>query len=746
MRNVRRTPGENRLNTRLAEPRSSMLPVIAIALSVFIVCVVAAWAGNHSRPSQDTWVHVWPQNGHGATELVGRLRRVDGVGAAVAVYRGNLAPDEYAATGWKAVYYLANRTDAASLAYLPPDPALTLWKGKLPDLSSPDEALLAYELATSLGIDVGDTINVRGFPFQVVGVWGPSAHISGNWLQVSSAGADLIDSSSADVASYVVVLPAAKNEAQQVAARIRDRSTDLEVSSPDWEQAASRRERMVMVAAMALATVIGVLLGTLAVGASEAPTEMSFWVVIAAGASGLTQSWVVSTFADWYARSTFGLTPLTVDRRVVGVALLLALLIYYLGRLPVARQAGFHFATSTALFCLSAALVVIVGGARESLTLSLNSARRAATDWVSLGEATPTEGLLQEIYRLPGIRGVSFEAYGGPVREEDTRWRNGIPVAGVLYGVESAGGFGSWTLPVSGAFIEGRDLQPNTNETVIGYELARDLELEVGDVFVARGIPLQVVGVRSQVLAFPGSDAGCRVYVTFDTLTRILHVRDVIKQVTLLVPSAESQEQKELYLREVATRLRVSRVATIDDRLSEIVVGYPAAWTITVSSSRETIRHAQTLYDGMLILVLLPVLAVTLLSLAATWTRSVAADRERIGLLKALGQTEGRLLGDYALRIMMLGAACGLVGVLIGQVACNLLNEAGYQGSLQLVVTPGLEAAVFVGSVFAALLGAMPPASAAIRQGATEALYTPTAQNPELSLSGMEATPGGSSR
>ena len=151
--------------------------------------------------------------------------------------------------------------------------------------------------------------------------------------------------------------------------------------------------------------------------------------------------------------------------------------------------------------------------------------------------------------------------------------------------VESATGIGSWTLPFAGGFAEGVDLALGTDQAVLGYELAKEQGLGLGDTLLARGVPLQVVGIRRSGLAFPGSDAGRRVYVTFDTLERVLDTRDLQKRITLLVPSAESQEIKELFLREVAARLRVGQVETIDDRLGEIVLDYPGVWTITAGSS-----------------------------------------------------------------------------------------------------------------------------------------------------------------
>jgi ABC-type antimicrobial peptide transport system permease subunit len=351
---------------------------------------------------------------------------------------------------------------------------------------------------------------------------------------------------------------------------------------------------------------------------------------------------------------------------------------------------------------------------------------------------------VQAVYRLPGIRALAFEAYGGPVREEDTRWRDEISTAGVLYGVESASGVGSWSLPISGGFAEGGDLGLAADQTVIGHELARDQGLAVGDLLLVRGIPLLVVGMRSQMLAFPGSDAGRRVYVTFDTLERLLRQRAVEKRVTLLVPSAESQEAKDLFLGEVATRLRIGVVRAIDDRLHEIVVNYPGAWTITASSSTEAVRHAQSLYDVLMTLVSLLGLAVVSLSLAATWGRSVSAENERIGLLKALGSTEGELLGDYLQRIMFFGSACGLAGVIVGQVVCFLLNGLGHEGAFQLVVTPRLAAGVFVGSVVVALASAAPAVVDAVRRDATSSLYVSAVESPGAARSGMEAMRGGS--
>lgn len=700
-----------------------MLALIATVLGVLLLCIAMAWAEGHRQGTKVPWIRVWPLGGQRATELVQRLRHADGVRDAVAVYRGTLPSNDYKETGWATVDYVSNRTGTAALAFLPPDPALTLWKGHEPDVQSLDEALVAYELAQSLGIGLGDTLDVRGLAFTVVGIWGPSARVPGNWLQVSSAAADLIEPSSADSASCVLVLPARSDDAQQVAARIRERWTNVEVVSPRWEEASSARERMLLVAVVVVAATIGLLLGVSTFGTSEAPGRLSWWVVMGAGASGVTLAWVVAAFANWYCRATLGLTPFSVDLSVVGCALLLSLVICLLGRPRAARRVGAHFAVTAALVCLCAAVVVVMGAARESLLLTVDAARDASADWVSLGGTAPTEGLLQGIYRLPGIRALSLEAYGGPVREEDTRWRGAIPAAGVLYGVESASGIGSWTLPISGGFAAGGDLGTETDEAVVGYDLARDQGLGVGDVFLVRGIPLRVMGVKAQVPAFPGSDAGRRVYVTFDTLGRILHERDIEKQITLLVPAAESQEVKELFLREVANRLQVGQIETIDDRLGGIVANYPSAWTIAGGSSSEMVRHAQALYDGLLAVSILVGVAVASVSVTASWTKSVTEAQERIGLLKALGSTEGRLLGGYLEQIMVFGSACGLAGVVVGQAACALLNIAASEGGFRLVVTPGLVAGVFIGSVVVVLVAATGPVAAAVRRGATEVLY-----------------------
>ncbi len=746
MHDDRKTPALKSTPRQTSESRFSVISLVSVMVSIFAVTLAMAWAEARWQVPAGGYVRVWPAGNLDALEMVWQLNRLDGVRETVAVFRGSLLPEEYSVTGWATVSFVANGTGAASLAFLPPDPTLTLWKGRVPQDQSLDEALLAYELARSLGLGIGDTLLIRGFPFSVVGIWGPSGHLSGDWVQISAAAAELVDPSSTRSASYWLVIPSNNGEAWSIASRIRQRWLDVEVTSPRREMESARRERIVLLATVLVAMMLALLLGVPACQSVVAGSStQGAGLVLAAATGGIVLGWAVTTFANLYSRVTLGLTPFSVTPGVVFGALLVAAAIYLPGRLLAAKRLNLRPVFTAVLLCLCAAVVMVAGSLRESLNLTLSTARRVASDWVYLEGAPVTESLLQSVYRLPGVRGYTLEAYGGPALEDDERWQQ-VPAGGVLYGIELVGGEGSLSLPLQGRYLDGGSLNSaSTDQAVIGFDLARERGLVVGDTMVARGVPLQVVGIRDRLLSFPDTDANRRIYVSLETLGRILQRRDVSEEMTLLIPPAETEELKAVFLQEIGVRLRVGQVVTIDNRLAELVVRYPAAWTLTRASSSDAVRHAQSVYDGLLVLVGLLSFVFTSLSVSITWTDRMDADGERIGLLKALGFTEGMLLGGYLQSVMALGAVAGLSGGIIGKLACDLLNGVGHEGAVELTSTPQLAAAVFLSMVFVSLGAAVGPVAGAVRKDATQVLYAPVRLPMFEPLSSTEVMSGGRS-
>jgi hypothetical protein len=703
------------------------LAVVTMMVGIFALTLAGSWVEGRWPNAAGDYITVTPRGTADATGVLWQLRRLDGVQDAVAVFRGDLVLDETLDTGWANVWLQANQTDTPDLAFLPPDPAQELWQGRLPESASANEAVLGYELAQNLRLKVGDSLQVQNRSLTVVGIRGPSALVPGNWAQVSAAAAEAILPSSFHSPDHFVVVPVDRREVTEVARRIWQKMPDMAVLSPEWEIARAQREHVVLSMVLGAAIAFIVLLAppswaSSAVG-HQGPTALA---ALFSGAGGLAVGWVITAVANVYARNTLGLTPFQVTPRLAVAALTLAGLVWLLGRLlPFRRSWPLRCGATVLLLTLCGAALVTVGMLSESLSLSLSQARRAAADWVTLVGVTADQRLLEAMSRVPGIRGYMIEARGGLANEDEERWLGPLPPSGVFYGVNVAGGEGTLSVPYRLGYWRGRPLDPEkASEAVIGYDLAQAQRLTVGDAIEIRGIPFIVVGIRERLSADHSSEANYRVDISLSDLARVLHQPAVSGEITLLIPPAKDQQEKAVFLRELATRLNVGQVQTIEDRLAQIARSYPAAWTLTLASASEAVRHAQVSYASAVLLCAVFLLAASALSVTTTLGDRFTRDEQRIGLLKALGSDEGTLLGEYLQMAAVLGVAAGLLGVWGGWAAVSYLNRWGPSGSPELIFTPQLGAAVFFAMAMTAMMAAVAPTTDAVRQDAVWPLYS----------------------
>lgn len=700
------------------------MAIVSMLVGVLALTLTGSWAQARWPNAAGEYITVIPQSGGDAVGVLSRLRRVDGVRDAVAVLRGPLALDETVNTGWSSAWLQANYTDRVELAFLPPDPTLELWQGCLPEPDSADEAVLAYELAQTLRLSVGDSLRVQNRSLAVAGIWGPSSRVPGNWAQVSAAAAETLLPTQP---AHFVVIPVDRREVTQVARRIWQAMPDMTVLSPGWEVARAQRERAALGSVLGVAICFLLLLAAPAwASAAEAHWSSTMLAALLSGAGGLSVGWAATALANLYATNTLGLTPFRMTPRLALAVLGLTGLVWLLGVLsPFRRSWRLRCVATVLVLALCSAAVVTVGALSESLHASLGEARLAAADWVTLVGVEVNQRLLQAVYNVPGIRGYMIEARGGLANEDEERWLGPSPPSGVFYGVRVVGGEGTLSVPYRLGYWRGGPLDPDkSGQTVVGYELAQARRLEVGDSVEIRGVPFAVVGIRERLSVDPSSEANYRLDISWADLARVLHRPVVSGEMTLLIPPAESQEEKTIFLQELAARLNVERVQTIEDRLAQIARSYPAAWTLTQASALEAVRHAQVSYTNAVLLCAVFCLVASGLSVAATMKDRLARDEERIALLKALGSAEGVLLGEYLQMAALLGIVAGLLGVLSGWVVVSYVNTWGPSGSPQLMFTPRLGAAVFFALATTAVGAAVAPTMDAVRQDATWPLYS----------------------
>jgi hypothetical protein len=381
--------------------------------------------------------------------------------------------------------------------------------------------------------------------------------------------------------------------------------------------------------------------------------------------------------------------------------------------------------------------MVSIGSLNEALTFALTEARRTAQDWVRIADAPADAALLRDVSRLPGNLGLVIEAYGGLANVEEARWLGPHPLSGVFYGLEYHGGQGSLTVPYRLGYAAGFALDPDlSTQAVVGYDLAQAHGWHVGDTILVRDTPLVISGIREHLGYDPSSDTNYRIDISMDDLRRVLRDPSASGQVTLLVPPARDPEQKTLYLAEAADRLRVSRLSTVEDRLAEIVAGYPGTSTVSPAGPSETIRHARSVYLGMLVICAALALAAVAVATNAAMSERLAHDEVRIALLKAMGVDEGRLLGDYVQLAALQGLAGAILGLLAGSAVVILLNTAAPDGTPSLSLSAQLLSSSFFLTVITTVLASLAPISQAIRQAATRTLYGVASERTEVRRTG----------
>ncbi|MBM4429613.1 MAG: ABC transporter permease, partial [Chloroflexi bacterium] len=575
-------------------------------------------------------------------------------------------------------------------------------------------------------------------------IWSPSSRLSGNFAQVSAAVAENLALSLH--LNHLTVVPAGGYKATETAWRIWQRMPDVQVLSPDWELAQARRERTALGLTFAGALLLAVLLsGPLWAEVAPRREMPKIPAAFAAGIVGFVAGWSIVQMVNAYCGHTLGLTPLQITPRLAAVVLALGTGLGLFTWQPFARwRRPLHYVVVILALAMCSAAQVAVGTLHESLRLSLNLAQRVATDWVTLHGARADSILLRDIARLPGIRGYAIEAYGGPANENDERWLGPLPASGLVYGLQLAGGEGTLSVPYRLGLWQGRPLQAEAlHEAVIGFDLAQKWGLRVGDSLAIRDVMFTIVGIRNRLPYDPANSVNQRIDISLESLRRVWPESLATAEVTLLTPPAKRQEDKAVYLQEVASRLNAEPF-TIAERLAEMARGYPATWTITRSTPQTTVRHAIGVYTAVRILFTVLLLAIGALVVAGAVVGQLATDESRVSMLQALGASESHLLGEYVQRAAVLGTVGTLLGLLGGYAVSVLLNRLGPAGSAELLFTPQLAASVFFLTVLTAMFAAVGPVIRTIRQDVAATLYTSSADNHVPAPSTIGVAPGGS--
>jgi len=622
------------------------------------------------------------------------------VGDVVPVYRGTLTADEARDSGWISVSWLAMDSNQVRKAYPPPGPGVSLWKGEVPPRDSYDRVVLGYELARVLGLDVGDEISVQGNSFTVGAVWSPADSESGNFIQVPVEAALSRFASGSASRNHLVVYTRPESDPEEVARTIWQQIPGLQVSSPLEKSVRLHDGASIWRGAVILLSfwTLGVgLLGfvypfareTVASGACSGPSRllgMTAGTAALAGIIGVCSGVLIALGMNVYAQRVYARTFFFLTPRLVAVALVVALASGALAALWVllgdwlrrdrgqlgSAGRGVHWAVAVLVVGIGTCLLIMGGSATESLCASLDEAQQVAVRRVGVRLLQAGRSVVPRMAGLPGVEGLTVEAYGGAISEDEEGWGKGLPPSGVVYGVASDAGGPGMSLWHRTGLWQGRGLLSHSlDEAVVGFDLAKYHDLHVGDVLTIRESKFMVVGIRQRCGYGMPVDFNWRVDVSLEALRRVTHNPYALDSVALSIPPVEREEHRQAFLEDLIRRIPEGRVVFFDAQLDEVAARYPLVTPLASDQQGEIARRARFMYS---IGYLIQAVFASLVMGCALWA-AVALDvnqrRERTALEMVLGAGESSILSE----LILSAASLSVLGALAGALAAWWLTK-----------------------------------------------------------------------
>jgi putative ABC transport system permease protein len=250
----------------------------------------------------------------------------------------------------------------------------------------------------------------------------------------------------------------------------------------------------------------------------------------------------------------------------------------------------------------------------------------------------------------------------------------------------------------------GRALTPadeGSNVTVLGSDIARQLNAQVGQTVTLRGEPFEVVGIQEPTLTAPDTTAvvplaaGQRMFI--ETLPPLvagnLDPATVVSGFTVYP----------------ATGADPNAIA------AAIEAAAPDVETMTAEDFDSQIGSATSILNSILVGIALISLAVGGLSVINTMAMSVAERTREIGIKRAIGGGRFRIVRELVTESALIGFLGGAIGLVLGAVLVTVVNEAGRStGTVLFQLTTGTAlTAVGFSTVLGALAGLIPAMHAA---------------------------------
>jgi putative ABC transport system permease protein len=214
---------------------------------------------------------------------------------------------------------------------------------------------------------------------------------------------------------------------------------------------------------------------------------------------------------------------------------------------------------------------------------------------------------------------------------------------------------------VQGIFITELDLKRNNRVAILGSEIVKrlyDNQNPIGKNIRIRNLSFKIIGVMESKGSFLGNDQDETVYIPLTTIANQLvgKTSPYGTQVSFISVSAKDENNISAAQFQIRNLLRLRHKITTED-------------DFVVQTQKDILDIVGTI-TGALTLMLAAIAGISLLvggiGVMNIMLVSVTERTQEIGLRKALGAQEQDILGQFLIEAIILSAAGGILGTLIG--------------------------------------------------------------------------------
>jgi putative ABC transport system permease protein len=233
-------------------------------------------------------------------------------------------------------------------------------------------------------------------------------------------------------------------------------------------------------------------------------------------------------------------------------------------------------------------------------------------------------------------------------------------IIGAVAGADS--GLGRIDLrPALGRLLTAND--EGSRVSVLGSDLARALNVAIGDDVLLRGVTFEVVGILQPTLNAPDTTAMVPLAAAQELLLETLPPQlgsalDPTKMATQIVVYVEGG----------------SDAAALGDRIEAAV---EQVSTMTSADFDQQVGSTTLIFNAIIIGVAIISLVVGGLSVINTMAMSVTERTREIGIKRAIGGSRHRIIRDLVAEAALIGLIGGVIGLALGAVVVTVANEVG---------------------------------------------------------------------